>query len=918
MNSVLIIALLSMLFAASAPADGIGMNFTDLETTPLMGPTEEAGAPGFEQINWNSDGREVGSLDNLIDASGQATTVSVSWTANSTYRNNNVPDESGNNRMMRGYLDTSDTSTTQVTVTGIPYGNYTLVIYMDGGNYSARRNGKYTVVNPADGSVIAGPYYNQDPPNTTFDGTFIQTPLSSVDDETTPAGNFMIIDDLTVDTFRLEVAGVSASDTDPRGPLSAFQILVGISQSATKPVPANGATDVLRDDTQLSWQPGDFAQTHNVYLGTDFNDVNEADEASPLLVGPDLLDTVFDPDRLILGETYYWRVDEVNDANPESPWKGEVWSFEVEPVAYPLDSNSIVVSASEETEDPNNIINHSGLEFDEVAKVWKHDNEETNMWLASGTETVWVQFDFDQLYRLNKILVWNYNMNAEDTLGYGFNDVNVEYTENGTDWMPFSDVVFDQAPGTPDNTADTTLELNGLLASGIRMTANSNHSTLGLTKKGLSEVQFLYIPVWAREPQPDNGAIGVDPNVTLGWRTGREAASHTITLSTDPETVIDTNDNTYDTTALDLQLGETYTWTITEVNDAETPASWASGLWTFSIADVLVIDDMESYNRSDNLPWMTWADGYEVNGNGSLVGADPMTNYYGPATGLGRGQSLPIWFDNTTVSKSEATRTFAEAVDWTKYGIQGLTVYFLRGPDNTGGGQVYLKINSTKLVYQDPTGLPPGWGGNWTRWNIDLSTVGADLTKVTKFIVGVEGANAKGVLYVDDIQLCKDAPALEEELLTWFEAESGTVTTPFEVLSGDATASGGQFVATIPGSGNSTSAPTDGMVTYSLDIPVEGVYKLAFRIVSESDSTDSLWVQIPGATTNTNNHSSGWVRFNQTGPFSIDWRWLEVHSDDDGGAVVEFSLSAGTHTLKVARREEGILLDAIAVLRVTE
>jgi len=33
------------------------------------------------------------------------------------------------------------------------------------------------------------------------------------------------------------------------------------------------------------------------------------------------------PDGLVPGTTYYWRIDEVNDANAASPWKGNVWSF---------------------------------------------------------------------------------------------------------------------------------------------------------------------------------------------------------------------------------------------------------------------------------------------------------------------------------------------------------------------------------------------------------------------------------------------------------------------------------------------------------------------------------------------------------------------------------------------------------------
>ncbi|MCH8219615.1 MAG: hypothetical protein IH892_22925, partial [Planctomycetes bacterium] len=66
--------------------------------------------------------------------------------------------------------------------------------------------------------------------------------------------------------------------------------------------------------------------------------------------------------------------------------------------------------------------------------------------------------------------------------------------------------------------------------------------------------------------------------------------------------------------------------------------------------------------------------------------------------------------------------------------------------------------------------------------------------------------------------------------------------------------------------------------------------------------------------TNTVNHASGWVRFNEM-PDGDTWHWEHVYSDDDNQVVVEFTLSAGTHTLEIARREDGTLLDAIAVLK---
>jgi len=55
---------------------------------------------------------------------------------------------------------------------------------------------------------------------------------------------------------------------------------------AGDPVPADEATDVLRD-AALSWAAGEFANTHDVYFGTAFDDVNDADRANPADIGPD-------------------------------------------------------------------------------------------------------------------------------------------------------------------------------------------------------------------------------------------------------------------------------------------------------------------------------------------------------------------------------------------------------------------------------------------------------------------------------------------------------------------------------------------------------------------------------------------------------------------------------------------------------
>jgi len=101
------------------------------------------------------------------------------------------------------------------------------------------------------------------------------------------------------------------------------------------PQPKNG--DRYEDTwANLMWKAGDLAVSHDVYFGTDFDAVNEGAEGT--FVGNTTLDFQVvgfpgypEPDGLQLGATYYWRVDEVNPADPESPWKGEVWSFTVPP-----------------------------------------------------------------------------------------------------------------------------------------------------------------------------------------------------------------------------------------------------------------------------------------------------------------------------------------------------------------------------------------------------------------------------------------------------------------------------------------------------------------------------------------------------------------------------------------------------------
>ena len=97
--------------------------------------------------------------------------------------------------------------------------------------------------------------------------------------------------------------------------------------AAGSPNPANGAVDVSQASI-LSWNPAETASSHQVYLGTDADAVNNATTASPEYKGSKASgDETLDPGQLDWDTTYYWRVDAVYDADPGNPVKGLVWSF---------------------------------------------------------------------------------------------------------------------------------------------------------------------------------------------------------------------------------------------------------------------------------------------------------------------------------------------------------------------------------------------------------------------------------------------------------------------------------------------------------------------------------------------------------------------------------------------------------------
>jgi len=526
-------------------------------------------------------------------------------------------------------------------------------------------------------------------------------------------------------------------------------------EQAVEPYPPNEATDIPLD-VVLHWTAGQYAPAvngHQVYLSTSFDDVNDGlADVSQAVTNDPVFDTAELGFALEFETTYYWRIDEANDV---TGWdQGQVWSFTTEPYAYPVE-NVVATSNGVSQPGPQVTVDGSGLN-----EADQHSIDADDMWLASLAEgeTLWIQYEFEKVLRLHELLVWNYNVMFEPVLGFGVQDVTIEYSIDRAEWTMLGEAQFNQATARSDYEANTAVDLGGIAARYVRITVNSNFGAM--PQYGLSEVRFLHIPVHAREPQPVSETSDVPVDSVLDWRAGRDAVTHEVYIGTDQQAVLDGTAPVETVTESQivpdaLEYAQLYYW---KVNEVGAESTWEGDLWSFSTVEFRVVDNFESYtDQPDEEIFMAWVDGYEDPTNGSLVGHDVSSAGTFGETSIVRGgrQSMPLFYDNTGAAVSEAQYTIP-AEDWTASGIKSLSLWFYGDPDNTG--QLYVKINGTKVPYGG--GAADIQRDQWQPWNIDLAATGVSVSNVTSLTVGVEGGGAKGVLYIDDIRLYPKTPEL--------------------------------------------------------------------------------------------------------------------------------------------------------------
>ena len=477
---------------------------------------------------------------------------------------------------------------------------------------------------------------------------------------------------------------------------------------ASRPSPSDGA---LIEETwvTLKWHPGNFAVSHDVYLGGNFDDVDNGtgdtfrgNQTSTMFIAG--FPGFAYPEGFVPDTTYYWRIDEVNEADPNSPWKGNVWSFSMPPkTAY--------------NPDPAD-----GTEFvgpDDVTLSWTPG-------IGATLHTAYFGDDYDVVNNatggtpLGTATYKPGPLEVEKVYFWRVDEFDAVETDKGDIWS----FTTPGAVGNPQPAYGATdVAMNAILSWTPADSAASHQLYFGADKGAVRNA--------------DTGAPEYRGSKTL-----------------DAET--------YDPGLLDADT--TYYWRVDEV-DAQ--SNTAKGpLWIFTTGSFLLVDDFEGYTDDDaagEAIWQTWVDGFGVADNGAQVGY-LLPPYTEQTIVHGGAQSMPLSYVNEAgVTNSEGVLLMTALRDWTAAGVVELSLW-IRGISTNAADPLYVSLSNTAgapaVVAHDD--LEAALKGIWTQWIIPLQAFtdqGINLSNVDKIAIGLgtkagaTGTGGTGKMYIDDIRL---------------------------------------------------------------------------------------------------------------------------------------------------------------------
>jgi len=496
---------------------------------------------------------------------------------------------------------------------------------------------------------------------------------------------------------------------------------------AFSPTPADGS--ILFDTwVTLGWYVGDSAVSHDVYMGDNYDDVyngtggtyrGNQNENFYVAGFPGY---AF-PDGLVPGTTYYWRIDEVNEADPNSPWKGDVWSFSIPPKTaynpYPADGAEFV--------DPNTTLNWTGGFGAKLHSVYLGDNFDDVNDATGGSTQGPTTYTPDPL-ESGKVYYWRVD------------EFDAANTYKGDIWS-FT------TPGAVGNPQPSNRSVNVKMTAILSWTAADSAAS--------HEVYF------GKNKDAVRNADKNSPEYKGSKELGAE--------SYDPGK---------------LSWYATYYWRIDKVDSLGNPTK--GPLWSFTTADFVSIDDFEDYNAGDNQIWYAWHDGlgygteenppfFAGNGTGSGVGDETTPSYTEELIVHNGSQSMPVSYDNNKqgyAMYSEVEMTLSEARNWTDEGVNELYLWF-HGSSSNSADPLYVAVTNKTgapvvVEHENPVAAQIG---AWTEWIIPRQTFadqGNDLNDVVRVAIGVGTRGNKatpggsGKMFFDDIRLCRNIETVSE------------------------------------------------------------------------------------------------------------------------------------------------------------
>ena len=111
---------------------------------------------------------------------------------------------------------------------------------------------------------------------------------------------------------------------------------------------------------------------------------------------------------------------------------------------------------------------------------------------ASDTNLGWIKYEFNRVYELRELWIWNYN---SPLTSRGMKDVTIDYSCDGTNWVNLGNYTIPEASGSDDYSGSVVADFGCALAKAVVITARpSGPNRGGTTNIGLSEVRFHHTP----------------------------------------------------------------------------------------------------------------------------------------------------------------------------------------------------------------------------------------------------------------------------------------------------------------------------------------------------------------------------------------------------------------------------------------